>query len=93
MKYILDLLADTRKLAVKPCSTHMFPNVHLMKDDEHPLKYQKRYRMSVEMINYLTRTRLDIAFSLCYVSQFVSSPTIKHWEALEHILCYLKGAP
>ena len=23
----------------------------------------------------------------------MSAPTIKHWEALQHILCYLKGAP
>ena len=23
----------------------------------------------------------------------MSAPTIKHWEAVEHILCYLRGAP
>ncbi|RVW51817.1 Retrovirus-related Pol polyprotein from transposon TNT 1-94 [Vitis vinifera] len=27
------------------------------------------------------------------VSQFTSTPTIKHWAALEQILCYLKKAP
>ncbi|CAH9083346.1 unnamed protein product [Cuscuta epithymum] len=38
-------------------------------------------------------TRPDIAYSVSVVSQYMSSPTINHWAAVEHILCYLKGAP
>jgi len=38
-------------------------------------------------------TRPDIAYSVSIVSQFMSSPTVQHWAALEQILCYLKGAP
>ncbi|XP_019230936.1 PREDICTED: uncharacterized protein LOC109211811 [Nicotiana attenuata] len=38
-------------------------------------------------------TRPDIAFAVSMVGQFMSAPTVKHWEALEQILCYLKGAP
>lgn len=38
-------------------------------------------------------THLDIALVVSVVSQFISTPTIKHWEALEQILCYFKRAP
>ena len=37
--------------------------------------------------------RPDIAFAVSVVSQFMSSPTIKHWEAFAQILWYLKSAP
>ncbi|XP_043812830.1 uncharacterized mitochondrial protein AtMg00810-like [Manihot esculenta] len=36
-------------------------------------------------------TRLDIAFAVNIVSQFMSAPTVKLWATLEKILCYLKG--
>src|SRR5262249_43169856 len=35
----------------------------------------------------------DIAFVVSIVSQFMSAPTVKHWKALEQILCYLKRTP
>ena len=47
----------------------------------------------VGKLNYLTVTRLDIAYAVSIVSQFTSAPIVKHWAALEQILCYLKRAP
>ncbi|KAM7509738.1 hypothetical protein LguiB_008613 [Lonicera macranthoides] len=91
-KYVLDLLAETGKLGAKPCSTPMIPNVQLTKDG--PLfEDPEKYRRLVGKLNYLTVTRPDIAYSVSVMSQFMSSPTIHHWEVLEQILCYLKGAP
>ena len=49
-------------------------------------------RRLVGKLNYLTVTRPDIAYSVSIVSQYLSSPTIEHWKAVEQILCYLKGA-
>ena len=89
---MLDLLKETGKLGAKPCIAPMLPNHNFTKDGElfaHP----ERYRRLVGKLNYLLVTQPDIAYSVSVVSQFMSSPTVHHWAALEQILCYLKGAP
>ncbi|RVW53673.1 Retrovirus-related Pol polyprotein from transposon RE1 [Vitis vinifera] len=92
-KYVLDLLEETGKIEAKPCTTPMVPNVQLMPNDGDPFYNPERYRRVVGKLNYLTVTRPDIAYAVSVVSQFTSAPTIKHWAALEQILCYLKTAP
>ena len=52
----------------------------------------KRYRRLVGKLNYLTVTCPDIAYSISVVSQYMASPLVNHWEVVEQILCYLKGA-
>ena len=90
MKYVLDLLSDARKLGVKPCNSPMVPGLHLTREGE-TFEEPKRYRRLVRKLNYLTVTRPDIAHSVNIVNQYISSPTVDHWAAVEHILCYLKG--
>ncbi|KAK2970814.1 hypothetical protein RJ640_010086 [Escallonia rubra] len=92
-KYVLDLLVETGKAGAKPCNTPMNPSVHLTKDDGDLLDDPEKYRRLVGKLNYLIVTRPDIAYAVSTVSQFMSEPTVKHWAALEQILCYLKGAP
>ncbi|KAJ9707458.1 hypothetical protein PVL29_002475 [Vitis rotundifolia] len=92
-KYVLDLLEETGKIEAKPCTTPMVPNVQPMPDDGDPFYNLEKYRKVLGKLNYLTVTRPDIAYAVSVVSQFTSAPTVKHWAALEHILCYLKKAP
>ncbi|KAA3480132.1 gag-pol polyprotein [Gossypium australe] len=92
-KYTLNLLEETRKSGCKPCSMPMDSNLKLMKEDNDSFEDPERYKRLVGKSNFLTITRLDIAYSIRVVSQFMSSPIVKHWVALEQILCYLNRAP
>ena len=88
---MLNMLSKTRKLGAKSCSTFMAPNVQLTKKGE-LFEDPERYRSLVGKLNYLTKTRPNIAYSISVLSQYMSSPTFSHWVVEEHILCYLKEA-
>ena len=88
---ILNLQFKTGKLVAKPCQFPIVQNLHLTREGE-LFGDPKRYRRLVGNLNYLTVTRLDIAYYVSVVSQYMSSPTVDHWAAVEHILCYFKGA-
>ena len=59
-KHVLDLLSETRKLGVKPCSSPMVLDVHLTREDE-IFENPERYRRLVGKLNCLTVTHFDIA--------------------------------
>ena len=89
---MLDMLSQTGKLGVKPCSTPMTSNGQITKKGD-LFEDPKRYKRLVGKLNYLTVTRPDIAYSLSVLSRYMSSPTVSHWAIVEYILCYLKKAP
>ena len=88
-KYALDLLSETGKLGVKPCSSLMVPDVHLTRERK-TFEDPERYRRLVGKLNYLTVTCLDIAHSVSFVNQYMFAPTVDHWVVVEQVLCYLK---
>ncbi|KAM2142505.1 hypothetical protein ACFX1Q_008652 [Malus domestica] len=49
------------------------------------------YRSIVGSLQYLTFTRLDIAFAVNTICQFMSSPTDVHFGAVKRIIRYLQG--
>ena len=55
---MLDLLSETRKLGVKPCSSPMVLGVHLTREGE-TFENPERYRRLVRKLNYLTVTPLS----------------------------------
>ena len=89
---MLDLLSETGKLGAKPCSSPMALGVHLTREGE-LFEDPEGYRRLVGKLNYLTITCPDIAHLVSVVNQYMSSPTVDNWVAVQHILCYLNGAP
>ena len=91
-KYELDLLSKTGKLVAKSCSTPMTSNVEITKEGDLFEDFE-RYKRLVGKLNYLIVTSPNISYSISVLSQYISSPTVIHWAAIEHILCHLKEAP
>ena len=52
-----------------------------------------KYRRLIGSLQYLQFTRLDIAFAVDRLSQFMHKPTEDHWQAAKRILRYLAGTP
>ena len=77
-KYVLDLLSETGKLVAKPCQSPMAQSRHLTREGK-LFEDLERYRRLVRKHNYLTVTRLDIAYFVSVVSQYMSSPKVDHW--------------
>ncbi|RVW90875.1 Retrovirus-related Pol polyprotein from transposon RE1 [Vitis vinifera] len=52
-----------------------------------------RYQRLVGRLMYLAHTRLDLAYALSVVSQYMHNPGEQHMNAVMRILRYLKNAP
>ena len=91
-KYILDLLEETGMSGCRPADTPTELNVKLWEKGNVPIDLE-RYQRLVGKLIYLAHTRLDIAFSVSVVSQFMHSPYEEHLEAVYQILRYLKSNP
>lgn len=97
--YIDSILAEFNLEDAK-VNTHRTPlpfGCELTKEDS-PMTEEDReemrkvpYAIAVGKLAYLTHTRPDIASSVCAVSQFMSNPGRAHWNAVKHILRYVKG--
>ena len=77
LKYVLDMLSETRKLGAKPCSTPRAPNVQLTKEEK-LFEDLERYKRLVGKLNYLIVTRPNIAYSISVLSRYISSPVVSH---------------
>jgi hypothetical protein len=87
------LLKETGKLGAKPSSTPMESNIKLGPADGEPLPDIGMYQRLIGKLIYLTVTRLDIAFAMSVVSQFMHAPRTSHLVTIERILRYLKATP
>jgi len=91
-KYVLDLLQEAGMIGCRPAMTPIEQNHHLLSDSGKPVD-RECYQRLVGKLIYLSHTRLDIAFAVSVVSQFMHDPRSSHMDVVIRILRYLKGCP
>jgi hypothetical protein len=92
-KYILDLLTEVGMLECRPADTPIVQNHRLGEYPDQVPADKGRYQRLVGKLIYLSHTRLDIAYAVSVVSQFMHNPSKSHMEAVTRILQYLKSSP
>ncbi|KAL2348309.1 hypothetical protein Fmac_002309 [Flemingia macrophylla] len=93
----LIILSKSRTLKMA-CLLHVLLNTYgllraLIVASGTPLDDAFAYHRLVCRLIYLTNSRLDIAYVVQHLSQFVSHPSFAHHQTISCILRYLKGAP
>ena len=71
----------------------MDPNHKLGEAKEEPVVDKRMYQRLVGRLIYLAHTRLDIAYSVSVISQFMHDPREPHLQVAYRVLHYLKGNP
>lgn len=90
-KYIAELLEKAKMSHANSLPTPMISGLQLFKYKGDPFVDRKLYRRIVGALQYVTITRLEIAFSVNKVIQFMQSLLNIHWNAVKRILRYLQG--
>lgn len=90
---MLDLLREYDCFNYAPLSSPLDPNVKLRSKEGVQVSDPTYYKKLIRKLNILTNTRLDIAFSIQQLSQFMQDPRIPHLQAAFHLLRYLKQDP
>jgi hypothetical protein len=80
-EYIVDLLHRAKMVGAKPYNSPCISGSKLSKFDGDPLPDPSLYRHLVGALQYCTLTRLNIAFSVNQLSQFLHAPTTQHFTA------------
>ncbi|XP_019241462.1 PREDICTED: uncharacterized protein LOC109221428 [Nicotiana attenuata] len=92
-KFVLDLLKDYECLHCPPLTSPLDPTIKLKAKQGTPLSDPTFYRKLIGKLNFLTNTRLDIAYGVQHLSQFMQDPREPHLKAAYRMLRYLKGDP
>ena len=92
-KYALDLLQETGMSGCQPVNTLIEESLKLCVELNQVSTDKERYQRFVGRLMYLVHTRLDLAYALSVVSQYMHNPGEQHMNAVMCILRYLKNAP
>ena len=88
----LDLLKETGKLGCKTTEVSIEQNHRIENDEKNPKVEKTQYQRLVGKIIYLSHTRLDIAYVVSVVSQFMHDPRERHLQIVNRIIQYLKAS-
>jgi hypothetical protein len=91
-KYILELIEKSKMVEAKPTKSPLPPGTKLSQHDGDPFDNVTEYRQVVGALQYCTLTRLDIAFSVNQLCQFMHNPTTVHWSVAKRVLWYIKAS-
>jgi hypothetical protein len=96
--YIDEILEEFNMTGCNPVSTPMNHAVKLTaemspsSDEEKARMAKVPYRQAVGKLIYLAGwTRPDISLAVSVCSRFLENPGVPHWNAVKHIMRYLKG--
>lgn len=101
-KNSLELISEMGLSAAKPSWTSLDCNQKLTTTEldevagsssDEPLEDKGQYQRLIGKLLYLTLTRLDIAFAVKTLSQFMQNPKRSHWEAAIRLVKYVKREP
>ncbi|GJU03975.1 retrovirus-related pol polyprotein from transposon TNT 1-94 [Tanacetum coccineum] len=90
-KYIKEMLKKFGLEDSKPMKTPMSSDTKLTKDEECESVDSTKYRGMIGSLLYLTASRPDIMFSVCFCARFQEAPKTSHLEAVKRIFRYIKG--
>lgn len=91
--FIVDILKDSGMLGSRSKSFPREQDLKVDKDESKPKVDANQYHRLIVRLLYLQATRLDLAYPINILSQFVTNPFQPHLDALYRILCYLKATP
>ncbi|KAK9045691.1 hypothetical protein V6N11_051600 [Hibiscus sabdariffa] len=92
-KYIKEKLKKFGLENVKPQATPMSSSTKLDKDEEGKCVDNKLCRSMTGYLLYLTTSRPDIMFSVCFCARFQVYPKDSHLKAVKRIFRYLQDTP
>ena len=92
-KYALDLLQEIGMSACQPTDTPMEEGLKLCVESDQVPVDKGRYQRLVGRLMYLAHTRLNLAYGLSIVIQFMHKPGEQHMNVVMRILRYLKSTP
>ena len=77
----------------RPASTPIDRNHKLREAKEYVVVDREMYQYLVRRLIYLSHTRLDIAYAVRMISQFMHGLKENHLQTVNRVLHYLKGSP
>ena len=92
-KFVLDLLKEYNCTEYSSLASPLDCTIKLKASEGKLLENPKSYRKLIGKLNFLTNTRLDIAYGVQHLSQFMQEPREPHLQAAYHLLRYLKKDP